>query len=192
MGWKKIGRGLAKVAPIAARVATSGLLGDGVVRSLTDALGLDSGASEDDVEAALAKASPEQLARIRQIEAETERHAADVRYKTAELVVREEEVHAADRDSARKREMAVRDPTPSVLVYSTIGLFAALSVALLFVTVPDHSRMLLGGLVGILGGEVARQGAYYFGSSRGSKDKSAQLAARDDVIQRGLAAARVR
>ena len=189
MGWKKIGRGLAKIAPVAARAATAGILGDGVASAIAEAVGLDKGASEDDVEAALAKASPEQYAQMRvrleEIEADADKQERELRYKTRELETRERKIAADDRDSARHREMAVRDATPRVLTYATLGLFGALCLGLMFREIPEHSRMLLGGLIGILGGEVARQGAYFFGSSRGSKSK-------DEAIHRTLDSRRAR
>ena len=85
MGLKKI---LGKIAPVAVSVASSGLLGGGVAESITKALGLGKGASEGDIEAALAKASPEQLTEIKRIEAETVRQANEIGFKTKELEAR--------------------------------------------------------------------------------------------------------
>lgn len=172
MGVKKIFRGLAKVAPIAAAAMSGGVLGPvaaGVAKQVGDALGKP-GASPEEIEAAVAQASPEQLVALRKINADLESEHAELAYKRDELVYK-------DRASARRREIAVQDSTPRVLTYITFALFGILCFALLKFEVPEHSRMLLGGLVGILGGEVARQGAYFFGSSQGSKSKDDHIRA---------------
>ena len=192
MGLKKIGKVLAGIAPIAASAVSGGLLGPvaaGVAKQVTGALGLPDDAPEEDIERAVVNADPTQLAKLRQINADLQRDLAQMDVHREELGIERERVHQRDRASARRREIAVRDSTPRVLVYGTIGLFAGLSVALLFIEVPEHSRMLLGGLVGILGGEVARQGAYYFGSSQGSQKKDATiekaLHGKDQLVARG-------
>ena len=179
MGWKKIGRGLAKIAPVAAKVATSSLLGPGVVGQITDALGLGKDASEDEVEQALATASPEQLVRIREINAETERHAADVGLKEKELEVRREETHQKDRESARQREIAVRDATPRMFAWIALCGFLGLVYLVAIVGVHESSENLIYAALGTLGSVLLAACHYFYGSSAGSKNK-------DDTIHRAL------
>ena len=184
MGWKKIGKGLAKIAPIAAKVATSTLLGPGIASQITDALGLSKDASEDDVEKALATASPEQLVRIREINAETERHAADIGFKTRELETREEELHQRDRDSARKREAAVKDKTPEILAYGVCIALVILSCAIFVFLdrLEAASAIVIGLIASLVTGLLAALHqilSYYFGSSRGS-------AAKDTIIHNAI------
>ena len=181
MGWKKVGGALKKIAPIAAQVATSGFLGAGVARDITAALGLKPDATEHDVEAKLASASPEQLVAIREIEAKTKRHAANIGFETRKLETEERKIDAADRDSARKREIAVQDSTPRILTYFTFGILAAclvvLSVAMF--TKPEDPSLVVVSLVStIIGAFIANAkqiSNYYFGSSQGSKDKDAAI-----------------
>ena len=124
MALKKIGKVLAGIAPIAASAVSGGLLGPvaaGVAKQVTQALNLPDDASEDDIEAAAVKADPSQLAKLRQIDADLKRDMAELGYKEKELAVKEEEIHQKDRASARAREMAVKDKTPSILAYVVIG-----------------------------------------------------------------------
>lgn len=172
MGFKKV---LGKIIPVAASVASSGLLGGGVATAIQQTLKLKPNASDADIEKALASASPEQYVELHRIEAETKRHAKDAGLKLAELAVEEERIHAGDRDSARKREIAVQDKTPAILTWGVLGLLGTLSILLLFVDPPDSAEMLLGGIIGALTLQFGKIGAYYFGSSKGSKDKDAAI-----------------
>ena len=129
MSFKKV---LGKVIPVAASVASSGLLGGGVAKQVTDILGLGSKPTEKDVEAALAKASPDQYVALHKLEADTKKHAQDAGLKLAELDVERERIHSQDRDSARKRQMAVRDRTPDFLAFGIIGCLITVIMALIF------------------------------------------------------------
>jgi hypothetical protein len=83
-----------------------------------------------------------------------------------------EKVFAADRDSARKREIEVKDRTPRQIAWvSFVGFFAILLV-LMFVNVPVTAKDALLIMLGTLAGIVTSITAYYFGSSSGSARKS--------------------
>lgn len=83
-----------------------------------------------------------------------------------------EQIAAADRDSARKREMEVKDKTPRQIAWvSFVGFFAIL-IILMFVDVPATAKDALLIMLGTLAGIVTSIAAYYFGSSSGSARKS--------------------
>ncbi len=83
---------------------------------------------------------------------------------------------AADRNSARQREMAVKDWTPMVLAAgTTIGFFGLLT-ALLFVEPPAGSREVVVAMVGALGTAWISVISYYFGSSAGQARQTELLA----------------
>ena len=79
-------------------------------------------------------------------------------------------LETADRDSARRREMAVKDQTPSQLAWAyTAGYFAVLGVVI-FHGVPDAQRDLVNVLIGVLSAaQVSIMGYYYGGSFGGDK-----------------------
>lgn len=83
-----------------------------------------------------------------------------------------EQVFAQDRESARKREIEVKDKTPRQIAWvSFIGFFSILLV-LMFVHIPATAKDALLIMLGTLAGIVTSITAYYYGSSSGSSRKS--------------------
>jgi hypothetical protein len=85
----------------------------------------------------------------------------------------------ADRDSARKREMEVKDNTNRILAYIiTFGFFALIFLlATKYVDITGEDKELLYILIGALAAKFSDVFAYYFGSSSSSRKK-------DDLIQK--------
>jgi len=90
----------------------------------------------------------------------------------------------ADKDSARKREMAVvqSDSAPTInkivtpaLALGVTGLSFVLFAVLIFVEVKPEAKDILIYILGVLSAAVTQILSYYFGSSMGSKDKGDQL-----------------
>ena len=82
-----------------------------------------------------------------------------------------------DRDSARQREMTLKDRTPSVLAFGVVGGFLFMSCGLIVSSLMgfkvDPAAMgLIGTLVGYLSAKSELVLAYYFGSSVGSDRKT--------------------
>lgn len=100
-------------------------------------------------------------------------------------------IAAQDRDSARKRQMIIKDRTPAHLAYMvTIG-FYAVAAALLYAFFKYSTVMkgldpqawtLIGLIVGMLGNEAKGASAYYFGTTQGS-DKKTDLLSRAQPIR---------
>ena len=95
---------------------------------------------------------------------------------------KEVELEIQDRVSARAREIAVRDSTPSTLAFVTVGGFLGISTLLIcnlmfwHNTIPGEALALIGSLTGYLSAKAELALAYYFGSSRGSDRKTEVLA----------------
>ena len=89
-----------------------------------------------------------------------------------------ERIMASDRDSARKREAAVKDKMPMILGISVNVAFFAVMACLIFRTVPHDSRDTLLILLGALTVGWKDVYGYYFGSSSGSARK-------DEIIANG-------
>ena len=95
--------------------------------------------------------------------------------EAAELTRIELEVFAlanSDRDSARKREMVIKDKTPAILAYLLTVLFGALLGILIFgPEIKEANKAVVFSMAGSLGTVWIAAMAYYHGSSRGSAEK---------------------
>lgn len=167
---------LKTVAPTVASIFGTPLAGAGV-RVLLDAIFPDDDnaaippAQQEEklAEALKSGLSPEQLAAMKQ---------ADYAFqqRIAELNLEELKVDAGDRDSARKREMAVKDRVPAVLAtVAVVGFFGVLAALFLMVPPKDNGDVIYL-LLGQVAGAYAMVLAYYFGSSSGSAAKTSALA----------------
>lgn len=162
--WKKI---LGTVAPVLA-TAAGGPLAGVVVKTLASKLLGKPEATQEEVETAIVAASPDTLIKLKEIEAQFEKEMAQVGIDF-------ERIASEDRASARGREIAVRDRTPSLLAFLiTVGFFGTLGWMLV------NGKPLSGGdallvMLGALGGAWASVVSYFFGSSAGSKQKTEAL-----------------
>ena len=184
MGVKKVFGALAKVAPLAAAAMSGGALGpaaQGVVSAVGRALGKP-GASPEECEKAVADASPEQFVELRRIEADLAKEQAELDYKREELGYKRVVVAAKDRDSARKREAAVKDSTPKILSFLITGALMAVILILMLrgAQIDTAVSHVLSVLVGYLGAGFQTMLSYYFGSSAGSAEKNEHLRAAFD------------
>jgi hypothetical protein len=153
---------LKTAAPMLA-TAVAGPLGGAAVGMIADKLGIDDKTVEG-VTAALA-GNPANLEKLKEMELEFAK------------------LDAADRDSARKREveMAKADVhfiTKNITSILAIGiLLGSIIIAMLvfFVDFPDSQENILIFVLGSLFSIATQVVSYYFGSSQGSKDKTAEL-----------------
>lgn len=153
---------IAAVAPTLG-AALGGPLGGAAGVFIAKALGTPPGDAKA-AEAALVAASPEALVALKKADNDFQAHMAD-------LGVDLERINAGDRDSARKREMAVKDHTPAVLaVFIVAGFFGVLGYLLVEGKPKEGGDALLVMLGGLSTGFAAVL-AYYFGSSAGSRSK---------------------
>jgi len=119
------------------------------------------GKSDEEIEKALASAPPDILLKLKEIDSKE-------RQQYAILGLDEKKIAALDRDSARKREIEVKDSVPAILaVLLTIGFFAILFYLIKFPIEPS-SKDLIEIMTGSLGAAWLAAIMYYFGSSHGS------------------------
>jgi hypothetical protein len=165
---KAVGPLLGQVAPTLA-TALGGPLAGLAAKTLSNVLLGNESGSEADIAKAMQNATPDQLAAIKQID-------ADFKTRMAELEIDLERIAAGDRDSARKREVLTGDYTPKVLAAAiTVGFFGILFW--MFVHgVPKNGNEALLLMLGALQTAFTGVIAYYFGSSAGSKAKTDALA----------------
>ncbi len=149
--------------------ALGGPLAGAAASFVADKLGL-SEKTVDAVKAAISGASPEQLIQMKQIDADLQKFFAG-------LDIDLERIAAADRASARDRESKTGDSwTPRALaLFITLGFFGVLGF-LLVKGKPEAGGDALLVMLGSLGASWTAIIAYYFGSTKGSADKTALLA----------------
>lgn len=106
--------------------------------------------------------------------------AAEAKLRLVELQqageLKDIELHLADVDSARKREMAVKDKMPQVLAVLAVGMFTFCLYAMFSGKVPENITEVAYMLIGTVTSLITMVFGYYFGSSRGSNLKNIMLA----------------
>ena len=153
------------VAPSIAS-AVGGPLAGMATRAISEALLGKPDGTEQELENAVASATPEQLLALKKAEQE-------FAVKMRELDIDLERISNEDRDSARNREVSLRDWTPRVLAgLITVGYFGVLFWMLRFGLPNTGSSEALLVMLGALGTAWGGVVAYYFGSSAGSKEKT--------------------
>ncbi|KXF92104.1 hypothetical protein [Phaeobacter inhibens] len=154
---------LAAVAPTLATALGGPLAGVATRTIATKLLGQED-ATDNEVEAAILQADGNDLVRLREVETE---FAARMKEAGIEL----ERIAANDRDSARARQVKMRDRTPTVLgLLIILGFFAVLG-AIFYYGLPESGREVLLAMVGALAAMTNQISNYFFGSSAGSKEK---------------------
>lgn len=177
MEWSDVKALVSKLAPTIA-AGLGGPVAGSAVAALEAVFGINTAGTTEDKQAALvpivAAATQDQLLALKVAEQDFALKMADLGFKnTTDL----EKLAADDRDSARKREVDIKDNTPKILAYSvTLGYFG-LMVFMCVSTPPAASRDILNIMLGTLGTAWGAVMAYYFGSTKGSAEKSKLLAA---------------
>ena len=164
---KQFGPLLGQVAPTIA-TALGGPLAGIAVKTLSSVLLGHENGSEDDVSAAIAGATPDQLAALKKIDADFKAHMK-------ELDIDLERIAAGDRDSARQMQRDTKDWVPKVLaVVITLGFFGIL-IWMLLNGMPKTGTEALLMMLGALGTAWTGVVNFYYGSSAGSKQKTDAL-----------------
>lgn len=163
--WKNV---IGTVAPALA-TALGGPLAGLATSAIAGALGLGGDINEEQLAAAVDKASPEQLVALKKANLE-------FLARMKELDVDLERIAMTDRASARKREAATGDSwTPRILAVLVIGLFGFC----VWWAFTDNIAAMDAAQIGIIGGVIGYASAkadtvvgYYFGSSVGEFGQS--------------------
>lgn len=163
-------KGVLKAVAPAIGTAIGGPLGGVATRAIAGALLGDENASEEQIEQAIRKASPEQLLQLKKAEQDFKTHMK-------ELDIDLERIAAGDRDSARRRQMETKDKMPAFIALAALAGFFGILACMIFVDIPPQAAQPLAVMLGSLGTLVTQIGAFYFGSSSGSSRKN-------DIIER--------
>lgn len=163
---------------ISAAASLGGPLGTMAAAMVGKAIGADKApaGTADGISAAIASAlaSPEQRAALLKAEEDFQLQMQELGYKHAEDL---EEIAAKDRDSARNREIQVKDWTPRILAFVVVVLcFMGEGWYFTHGAPSNASGELIGRILGTLDSALILVLSYYFGSSSGSASKDATIA----------------
>lgn len=167
--WKSL---VNTVAP-AIGTALGGPLGGLAVRAVAGAILGNPDATEAETAAALAVATPDQLLALKKADQD---FTAQMKALDIDLA----KIDAADRDSARKREVDTQDHvTPRVLATAAIiGFFGLCGYVLSGrIELTGENGLMVGTIIGSAFGLAKDVYAYYFGSNSSSRSK-------DDTIKK--------
>lgn len=131
--------------------------------------------------------TPEDRDKIKQIDNEFAEQMKVFNIQSAEdmqnWLVAMENADAADRASARNREIQVRDRTPEWGFYLLIALEAAIIVALFKVPIPAENKAIVFSISGGISTLLTGAGAYFWGSNR-SNQRATELLSQAPAIQK--------
>lgn len=170
MDFKQI---IGSIAPTVATVLGGPLAGL-AVDAIGKALGVE-GATMTTVKDTLTKGqlTGEQIVAMKNAE-----NSLAIRLRELEIDIAKLDV--ADREGARKREFETKDNTNKILAYLIILSFILTVTGVLFGGMRAES-VLAGTLIGYLSAKAEQIVAYYFGSSKGSKEKTDLLAQAEPI-----------
>lgn len=163
----RLKRAVASAAPEIAG-ALGGPLAGAAAAAVARAIFGKEAASEDALADAVEKASPEQLIALARADSE-------FRIAMRKADVEEARVDASDRASARARQQAMQDWTPSVLGALIIAGFFLTLAAMVSKRLPPGAETEFSIMLGALATMTAAVVNYFFGSSAGSREKTRLL-----------------
>lgn len=120
-------------------------------------------------------------AKAMELEQKSREIEAAIQAKQAEEMTKLQHIDAQDRNSARQREIALKDKTPSILAFVLVGGFLSLTgflivnLTYLHYEIPGPAMGMIGTLIGYLAGEAKAVSSYFFGSSAGSAAKQQHI-----------------
>lgn len=162
---------LSIIKTVAPGIATAlgGPLAGMAVRTVSQTLLGTPDGSGMDIEAALLGATPETMLKLKEAD---NSFALEMEKLGVDLA----RVEADDRDSARKREIATKSITTTVLAYIIIGSGLSMAALILFTTASKADSVLAGTIIGYLLAEMKQVTTYYYGTTKGSSDKNTTIA----------------
>ncbi len=166
MDWKEL---VKSVAPVLG-TALGGPFGGMASRWLAGRLLGDENAGESALEAAISTASPDTFVRLRELDNE-------FRLEMKRIGLEEKQLEAGDRADARS--LAKVNMTPHMVISAIYVLAFALVLYVVFsgeLTMTQMQERVMMYLLGILSAGLLQIMNFWFGSSSGSKEKTAKLA----------------
>ena len=170
--WDDIKPWVSKLAPYLG-AAVGGPFGAGVGAIIGNALGVKD-ASPDSIAQAIKTGTldADHILALQQAEKDFALKMQAAGFANAEAL---EEIAFKDRDSARNREIQVKDHTPAIGFYMITAGFFGLLVMMLFHAVPEVNKAVLYVMTGSLGTAWMGCTTYFYGTTRTSGIKDQML-----------------
>ena len=159
---KTFGPLIGSIAPTIA-TALGGPVAGMAVKALSGALLGHEDGTEDDIKAALANPTADQLTALKKID-------ADFKLQMKSLDIDLERIAASDRDSARNMAIMTHDWTPRVLAVVVVVAWGIVQWYLLHNVIDASMRELVARVLGTLDGALMLVLSYYFGSAHKHSD----------------------
>lgn len=159
---KTFGPLIGSVAPTIA-TALGGPVAGMAVKALSGALFGHENGTEDEIQAALANPTADQLAALKKID-------ADFKVQMKSLDIDLERIAASDRDSARNMAIMTHDWTPRILAVIVVVAWGVVQWFLLHNVIEPSMRELIARVLGTLDGALMLVLSYYFGSAHKHTD----------------------
>lgn len=176
MDWKDVGEAVKKFAPLLGTAIggpAGGAIG-GAVSLALGAFGLGGDATPDDLMRAIS-ADPQAALKLMEIQEANKMRLADLALQT-------DQAYLADRQDARKREVAItqatgkRDINLYILAWTVVVGFFVLVGVMMGVTLPEKNVGPINQLFGAMSVGFGTVLAYFFGSSQSSDLKTKLMA----------------
>lgn len=159
---KTFGPLVSSVAPTIA-TALGGPVAGMAVKALSNALLGHADGTEDEINAALANPTADQLAALKKID-------ADFKVQMKSLDIDLERIAASDRDSARNYAILTHDLTPRILAVIVVVAWGCVQWFMLHNVIESSMRELIARVLGTLDGALMLVLSYYFGSAHRHTD----------------------
>lgn len=174
--WRKV---LGTVAPWIGAAATGGVpaLVGMAAAQISTAFGAEVKASVDGIAQAVTGASPEQMLALKEADQDFQIKMQQLNFQNLQAL---ESFAVADRDSARKLQIATGSTVPAILAVAILLLFGSVMWMVLTRQVPDQGNM-RDAILMMLGGLSAAMTQvlnFYLGSSAASERKNELLVKR--------------
>ena len=180
MDFKEVASKIAKAAPLLGTVLGGPLGGaaGGLLSVLASAFGLTAEEVQQDPQKLLKaiQMDPEAAVKLKQLENE-------LQVELRKLAIEQDKMTLADIANARSREVELtkvtgkRDINLYVLAWTVVVGFFALCGGLMYHSIPQGSNQVVFMLFGALSAGFGQVLQYFFGSSKGSADKTSIIAA---------------
>jgi len=184
MDWKEVGGKIADFAPLLGSILGGPVGGaaGGLVKILAAELGLKPEEATPDSIMQVIQTDPSAVLKFKEFELNN-------KLELQKLVLEQDKMYLQDRQDARNKEKAIvqvigkKDSNLYVLAYAyTGGFFVTIIIMMILMlagkfpaVVPQFVIFLLGNLFGTLSAGVGAVMQYFFGSSKGSADKTATM-----------------